>query len=279
MSKRFLVPLDPSEYATSALRLACQQAAADGGTVIVLGVVDVPGIESSESAAPLGAAGFAKKAREHKIREAQETVERLLASGEAACCEHGVTCERELRTGVPVEEVVRAAETADLVVVGVRSFLHFATSEGPCACVEELLRQQACPVLVVPKDLVLPYHRVLVPFDGSIQSARSMRLFATYMESAPFTKDIELLCVEDDIEEGLKRLQSPARYLTLKGFHVTPRVLPGSPKEVLLEEAKREGPGLVVVGASGRSALKTLLFVSVTHTLLEDGSVSLFVST
>jgi len=278
MTKRIVVGIDPSEYSKNALKIACERANAYDGTVIGIGVVDVPGIERSASGAGLGASHYAKKAREGHIKDATEKVEGLVREFVAFCESEGVAHEEFIQSGDPAEELGDFGKGADLIVIGTRTFFHFETERGPGDTLEELLREKACPVLAVPEDAHLPFARVLLPYDGSAKAARAIRAFFYLTDQHPLAVPATLLRIDDDVDDGLRDLERPMEFIKAHGHEVTPKVLPGTPKDLILEVAK-EVPGTVVVlGASGKSSLRARLFGSVTQNLIEDGTVAMFVA-
>lgn len=278
MSKRIVVGLDPSEYTKVAVELACQRAKLHGGTVIGVGVVDMPGIENASHGAGVGASHFAKKAREKHIAEAEERVEALLAEFKATCAERGVPCETEYKSGSPTAEIADAGRSADLIILGTRTFFHFETDEEPGNTLQELLREHACPVLAVPKELTLPFEHVIFPYDGSAKAARSMREFVTLSDALPAKPEVTLLRIGEDVDEGTALLKRPTQYLEAHGYQVLQKVLPGEPAEVIASVAKEKQPAVVVIGASSKSGLRAFLFGSVTKTLIEDGTLPIFIS-
>ncbi len=278
MSKRIVVGLDPSEYTEAALRVAIERAKRAGGTVIGVGTVDVPGIERSSSGAGVGASHFAKKAREKHITEAEEVVEGLIESFKTTCETAGVSYETEYKSGEPAREIGDAGRSADLILLGTRSHFNFETDKKHGDTIQEVLHERACPVMAVPKGFKLPFKHVVCPYDGSMKASRALREFVALSGIEPVATDVVLLRIDDDVDDGLRDLERPAQYLEAYGFKVDKKVLPGDAPEVILSVAKEHQPGLVVLGTSGKSGLRAFLFGSVTRTLLEDGTIPMFVA-
>lgn len=278
MSKRIVVGLDPSDYSKMAVTLACIRASLYDGTVIGVGIIDKPGIEASSRGAGVGAGHYAKRTREHHIKEAEQTVSALLAEFRDTCAEREVACETVLRQGGPAEVLAQEALSADLIIIGTRSFFHFETQTSPGDTLNHLLRHQACPVMVVPKDLQLPIRRVIIPYDGTHKAARSMRSFVSLTGHLPVSLDVLLLAVDEKVEKKLADLERPAEYLRAWGYQVETKVVPGDAREVIRDVAKVNMPTVVVLGASEKSSVRVLLFGGVTQTLLDDGTIPLYVA-
>ncbi len=278
MSKRIVVGLDPSEYTETAIQFACLRAAAFNGTVIGVGVVDLPGIERTSRGAGPGSGPFAKRSREHRIRDAEETVEGLLEDFEKTCEECDVKHETEHHACDPIEAILDASMGADLIVTGTRSSFYFETQEAPGDHLRELLNRRVCPVMAVPAELELPIARVIIAYDASPAAARAIRQFVGYTREIPKFDEIILLHVEENPEKGLKTLERPAQYMAAYGIDTKRKVLPGTPHEVIPEYVRENSPVIAVLGASMKGTLKSLLFGSVSKVLIEDGSIPLYLS-
>lgn len=278
MSKRIVVGLDPSEYSKVAVSFACHRAKAQGAKVIGVGVVDLPGIEKASHGAGVGASHYAKKAREKHLSEAGQRVEALLAELRQTCEAQGVAFETELRSGSPTAEIADAGRGGDLIVIGTRTFFHFETEDEPGDTLQELLEEHACPVLALPKELKLPFKTTLFPYDDSAKAAHSMREFVTLAGTLPFATKVTLLHVGDDLDEGMAQLTRPTQYLEAYGYDVSKKVLPGDPEEVIRKVALEQQPAVVVIGSYSKSGLRSFLFGSVTRTLIEDGTIPLFIA-
>lgn len=278
MSKRIVVGLDGSEYCKKAIQYACRRANNFDGTVVGVGVVDLPGIERAASGAGIGASHYAKHSREQLTKKAETEVEKLLAEFEETCRTASVAFEMEQRAGNPEEKILDAALSADLIVVGTRTFYHFETPEAPGHAQAKLVQAGICPVLAVPDTLELPFVHLTFPYDSSPGAARAMRNLLALTSEYPIDYQVMLLRVEDNPEEGRKALERPAQYLRAYAYDVELKVEPGDPCQVVRDIAHQRLPGLVVLGASGRGMLSKLLFGSVTRTLIEDGKIPLFIS-
>jgi len=91
----------------------------------------------------------------------------------------------------------------------------------------------------------------------------------TALESMLFREKYHHPEIFDDVFEqqgweGAKRLNDAATILELRAdLRVTPVLLEGTPKEVILDEAERWGADLIVLGANGRGAMRYLFLGSV----------------
>lgn len=277
MSKRIVVGLDPSEYSEAAQNLACTRAKFFDGTVIGIAVVDEPGIERAAAGSGVGAGQFARQAEEYHLDAAEKTCAKLLKEFETACELLGVPCEPVLGRGSPADVLVSHSFSADLVVIGTRTFFHSETQEDPGDTLRKLLDAQACPVLIVPKDFRSP-ERVIFPYDGSVEAARSMRMFHYYTAGLPLAEEVLLVHITDDREAGEKLLEPPRKFFEAHGRKVEILIEAGEAKDKALALAKARMPAMVVLGASTKGQIATWLFGGVTDAILDDGTIPVFIA-
>ncbi len=276
MSKRIVVPLDPSEYTRSAIEIAVRRAKVYEATLVGVAVLDIDAIEDTVGGAPAGAIYYAEKEREKKIQEAQKVIAEIKENFIKRCEKEEIKYEVLEKTGEAPKEIMEEAKEADLIVVGIRTHFNLAKPNKPGETIKELLHNAVTPVLAVTDKSILP-ERVIVAYDGSEQSAKAMKAYAYISSKLPFANSITLLNVDEDIEKGQKILKKAKLYLEAHNFSVKTVVRAGKPSKVIYELAKELYPSLVVMGAYGRSGLSELFFGSTAREILEDGSLPLFV--
>lgn len=142
---KILVPMDFSEHALHALRLAISLARATGAHITLLHIGVVPHVYATE----LGLAGMASPAlvqmSEDISREQKHRIERIAADEIPETLSHDVV----LREGFPPEEILAqvAASGHDLVVMGT----HGRTGIGRVllgSVTERVVRECTVPVMV-----------------------------------------------------------------------------------------------------------------------------------
>jgi len=278
MRKRIVVGLDPSEYSKAAVQVACERAKAQGGTVVAVAVIDLPGIERAESGAGVGGGHHARQAEQLHIERARETCGELLDQCKKICQAAKVACEPIERRGDPVAVLAEECMSADLAVLGARTFFHFETQEESGNSLQGLIRAQSCPVLVVPEK---PYRaeRIIFPYDGSNACANAMRMFVYQAGGEALADELILLHVsEEEAGSAEAMLAAPAKFLAAHGHQAQLVTRTGRPSDVVAAFVAQQMPATVVLGASAKGSVKEMIFGSVTKALLEKGSVELFVA-
>ena len=278
MSKIIVVGLDGSDYSKAALRLANYRAKHYDGEVIGVAVLDRETIEKYEKGAPAGAIHYAEKAVEHLLKDASQKLDKYVDEFEAACKSDGVKYKVVHANGKPDESLIEEGKTADLIVVGLRTFYHFETSTKSGETLKRLLQASVCPVFAVPKDYETPQNAIIA-YDGSPQSAKAMRKYVTLSQNLPFTKRIILVYANDKPlnEEQDAMLKRAENYINAYGMEVERNVQKGNPNEVIYKVAKDKAPSIVIMGAYGHNGLGELFFGSTARRVIDDGTIPLFV--
>lgn len=102
-------------------------------------------------------------------------------------------------------------------------------------------------------------------------------VFGTYTE--PFTPSgVDTgAWLEELTKAGEELVTKGARRLTEVGLKAKGRVVRGDPREALLDEARREGADLIVVGSHGRTGLTKIVMGSVASHVVTHAPCSVLV--
>lgn len=151
-----LLPTDGSECSAKAMAYALSFAKQYGGRVVALHVIDRRWEEQTRVV-------FAEVGQDltQKIRDGyEEEARRILREVTDAAGEAGVPVEGRVLTGIPSEEIVRAAQelAADLIIMGTHGragMSHLLLG----SVAEKVVRRAPCPVLTVRRE----EHNFLTP--------------------------------------------------------------------------------------------------------------------
>jgi nucleotide-binding universal stress UspA family protein len=180
--------------------------------------------------------------------------------------------------GHAAEEILAAAEDADLVVLGThgRSGLEHMVL-GSVA--ENVVRKAACPVMTIPRaapdatDAVPDlFHHIVAGVDGSDASLDALAFAVSLAEEADahltLVRVVEIARDADD----WGRLHSLIPDDVGRYCHVHERVQTGRSADEILRVAAEQQAGLIVVGAPGHNLVERLSFGSTTPRLLRQAT-------
>ncbi|MEO8248990.1 MAG: universal stress protein [Burkholderiales bacterium] len=205
---------------------------------------------------------------EKRGKLAQEAGRLLLAGARKRAVAAGaIQVDARLRHGELVDTVAEMEPDARLFVLGHHA--PGARSAGPHLDhrVEQVIRSVKRPVLVVTSDgLFEPPERFVLAWDGS-PTARSA---AERVANSPLLKGQSAVVVTAGHQEAEARdlMTEAERMLAAAGFAVETAFVQGEPEIVLPDFIKRQGAGLLVMGAYGHSRLRSLIMGSTTTAML-----------
>lgn len=219
--------------------------------------------------------------------------DRLSALGAALAARPGLMVEVETRTGRVADEIGRyvADQSAGLLVVGGRAAgVRVAPMSGDSAL--NLLGKSGVPVWLVRRPVIDVPPSVLVAVDFSEPSRRAAELAAVlladcrrrlvHVHAAPDVDRLRLDGAEPgEIAHLLHRAQAQAEgalsdFLARLAVHVDRAdcvVVAGFPVCALLDQARADDAGLIVVGRRGANFFDARLFGSVAADLLRQSPV------
>jgi nucleotide-binding universal stress UspA family protein len=281
--RSILIGLDTSEHVEQLVELGVHWSRRFGATLVGLAIVDEPGIRAIEPLGPIGGTpgvnpvyymGYENRMEEHRQR-----AERLLAEFAVHCGQAGVPHEQITGIGSPHEQIAREAGARDLIVLPPRSHFQFtAQEEEPDdGLLRRVLKDTPRPVVVVPESTsTTPDGPVVIAYDGSLQAERALSAFeATGLGG---TGPVHVVSIDADPAEATRRAGHARQFLALHGVQAQAHAMTSDapPAVVILEEARRLGAGLLVMGAYGQAVLREFFLGSATRSLLTECTIPMF---
>jgi nucleotide-binding universal stress UspA family protein len=276
MIKRILVALDPDTDTPVATRHAAEIAARYQAEVVGMAVVDTGHIEAEMRGGGIGSMYYAEKLHDRLTEEARDTAQQLVRAFEAALAETGIRYGDFVREGVPFRRIIEDMKYHDLLVIGRSPHFFYNHPEEETATLEQVVKQAVAPVFITG-DVYRPVRRVLIAYDGSDPSARTLQCFA-HLQPFGTGVEVDLLNVyEHEGAESELLLKLAKSYLDAHGFSARYTSMAGkSPDRLIVEYAERTAADVVVAGAHAASRLRKLAFGSTTDSLLKNSPVPLF---
>jgi nucleotide-binding universal stress UspA family protein len=275
MIRRILVAIDGTPASRVAQDLAIAIAKRQAAAVTGVGVVD-RSWATAPQAVPIGGSAYKAHRDQVVLDELRHEVEAILGTFAEACRNAGILFSTVGVEGAPAQAIENEAEGCDLIVIGKDTNFHFEAEPDMTETVARLIRENARPVLVT--SAVQPTgDKALVCYDGSVQASRAMHMFV--LLGLAHDREVHLVSVAGTKEAAGARLASAEK---LFAAHEIPVHLHGTAAdadaaEIILAEADALRPGLLVMGAFGRTGLRELFLGSATRTLLRQCHTPMFI--
>lgn len=275
MVHRILAAMDGSPNGEAAAALAIDWGRRFGAELIGLGILDKPSITRPEPVS-LGGTAYKRQRDEVRLGEAHRFLSVLLAQFQQRCEHARVRCTVVEDVGAPHEQIIAEAAACDLVVLGRETHFQFETQDKPDATLSKVLRESPRPVIVVPSHTA-PGHGVLIAYGGGREVARTLQTFT--LLGLASGEPVSVVAVDEDAGRAEARLEPAGRFLAAHGLAFTLDSVSSklSPASVILEEARRRRPRLLVMGAHGHHPMRDLFFTSVTRAVLKEMPVPVMV--
>lgn len=275
MIKSVLVPIDGSEASKSAIDYAIHFAKQCDVTLEGLGIVDVPTIQSGQSA-PVGGASFKQERDATLIKDARSKVSDFLSEFDASCRAGGVTHTSLSVDGLPYEVINQRARLHDMIIIGRDTCFHFETTDRPDETLGRLVRDSSRPVCAVPPE-VNDGRGTVVAVDDSTASARTAQLFGQFglFRDQP----THVLAIDSSEDEAKLRCEATGTYLELHGYTVTrsPVASRESASSLIVQHTESVGAGMIVIGAHDGQRIHDFFFGSTTSKVLAGTRAAVFI--
>lgn len=284
MLKRILVALDLDTDTPVAIRYAIKLAGTFDASLTGLAVVDLETISDVVGGGGIGTIYYAKQLRSDLTEKSKKEATKLLKNFKAMVESSNVKHSKLMHEGVPHERIIEESKYHDLLVIGRESHFFYNRPNVDTKTLANIVKRGMGPTLMVT-DSYRPISRVIVAHDGSKASARALQWF---VQLEPFGSDIEIDVVyacnkekKEAKEQGKLIISLACDYLKAHGYTQINKHLideKGGAGQQIIHHAKDTKADLIIIGAHSMSAIRRLTFGSVTHELVKNSPVPLFLS-
>jgi nucleotide-binding universal stress UspA family protein len=277
--KRILVPLDPSPYTQTAIKIAARIAKKTDAELTGLVILDIEGIEDSIGPVPMGGLYYAEKMEMAKKVEASQRVEELLRGFKKKCEEYKVRHDEAHLQGCPSTKIVEEARYYDIVVLGLRTHFQFEVSDNS-ESLENILKESVTPILGIPKSFELledqnTKTRAVLAFDGSLLAARAMQRFAQLIK--PDTFELTIVNSGPDKEQGYNLINKAKEYLKIHGLKNVESFYTSHDINATIRDQFFDKTDVFVVGAHAKDSIFDFMVGSLTKYLLNQDEKAVFI--
>ena len=279
MLKSIVVALDGSSSSANARKLALDIAQRTGAELIGLGVLDVPWV-TAPRATPIGGGAYQAHRNEHLLAEGRETLRKRVEDFHVECDAAGIRMTAIGAEGDPVEQIDAEADRHDLIVIGRETNFHGGEDHEIGETVEKLLADTPRPLMIAPEGDATAGdpNIVVVAFDGSLTSSRSMHMFV--LLGLAEGREVHVVSLSEDQQEANAIAERGAALFRSHGYPAEANgvVALGGASTALLGAVAAANAGRLVMGAFGHAGkLRRAIMGSTTKQILRDARVPVFV--
>jgi len=276
MIKSMVVAIDSTESSARAQEYALTLAKRYNAELTGIAVLDVPWI-TAPMATPIGA-GYYKAHRDQTILANQsQALDDKINAFRKLCDDAGVPARAVEAQGVPSEQIEHEADRHDMIIIGRETNFHGVKGHDIGDVVEQLLKDNPRPVLVVPPSNTFKRDGVVVAFDGSIPASRAMQMFC--LMGLANGGPVHVVSIDADNDKAEYLAARGAAFFESHGEKVTAHGLQSSGDfaQTILNTVESLGVGMVVMGAFANRSLMRQIFVgSVTKQIIRASTVPVF---
>jgi len=269
-----LIGLDPFYHGADSVDLAIRWGKRSGAALVGLGIIDEPGIRAIEPTWPVGGTPGADpvlyRGYEGRIAEISRHLDIALERFATRCSEAGLLHTEVKASGSPHEMIEREAQTCDVIMIARGSRFRFTNRDDEDdETLKKVLKNAPRPVVVTPRS-TCPEGPVVVAYDGSLQATRALAAFQS--TGLGESGQVHILSMDANTLDATRHADRAAKYLGYHKIEAVPHVLQSAtdPAQVILEQVRRLGAGLLVMGAYGQPVLREFFIGSVTRTMLKE---------
>jgi nucleotide-binding universal stress UspA family protein len=274
MIKRILVGLAGTTYTPVAIQRAVSLAQAHDAEVTGVTILDRRRVRCEGTG--LVKALNREAIRAERMEVAQSHIEQSVGSFETACQAANIKHRVVEESGDAFTRLVDLARYHDLMVFGLRSIFEYDFLAGdPESLLIRLVGAGVRPLIAVSEE----YHsisRVLVAYNGSMESATAMKRFVQ-MRLWPGA-ELRLFTFDPSHDRAHDLLVAAEDYCRAHGYRVTHDYNPGDPQVLLSAAANLWQADMIVMGNSARSVIVRKVLGDTLLAALRDTKLPLFLA-
>ncbi len=272
-----LIPIDPSDYTKTAYKYLLK--IATHNKVAVEGIAIIDNLNLAEAVStylplPLGYEERLQK-EEELLKDAKKKAREELKEFKKLCEENNLKCKSKKIVGRPDFVIEEASKYTDLVIMGMRNFFHFETSDTPEKTASKIIHYSQAPALLVTKEFK-PINKVLIAFDGSNPAVKAAREFAKIAWNKEY--EITIVVSHSSRSKGDELLQILENYLN---EHTNARIEKHYTNQNIISAYDEKYAGkvdLVVCGMHSQNILQRLFVGSFPEHLINANNVPVLVA-
>ncbi|UCD74294.1 MAG: universal stress protein, partial [Phycisphaerales bacterium] len=246
MVKRILVALSGTPFTASAVAQAVEIAQRFDASVTGVTLVDIERL-ADVGPVPLGGGAAAASLAEHRAEVTAERIETEIVDFEKTCQDAGISFAVDRETGDAFDRLLELWRYHDVTILGLRGLFEYGVVHNPDDQIIRLIKHGVRPLIAVAREHK-PIRRVLIAYNGSMESAMAMKRFGQLVLWPDVS--VKIACFGFDDDRALPLLTDATVYLRSHGLDPEVESLPGYPECGLLKHVEQWKADLVVMGAT-----------------------------
>lgn len=273
MTKRILVALSGTAFTPAAIHHAVDLAKLHDAEVTGVTLVDL-GRLANVGPVPMGGGAAAHQIIEHRLAVTEERIKATIDRFEQACSEDNIPHNVVKETGDPFSQLIARWRYHDITILGMRGLFEYGVVHNPDDQVMRLIGRGVRPIITVAEEFRM-IRRVLIAYNGSMESAKTMKHFAQ-MRLWP---DMKLKIVYFNRDKACPSLLRDAEsYCAAHGYDVESEHIAADPTESMLDHAEQWKADLIALGSTARARLFRYVMGDTALHLIRHAHVPLFMA-
>ncbi len=274
MIRRILLPLDNSKYTQTGLKYAKRIAKRTDGEISGMVILDLKGIDDAVGPYVPGGTSLVEMLEKKEEKEAQEHIDTLLDMFRTSCSEDNVKHREFEYQGSPSNNIIKESFFYDMLIIGMRTFFHFETSNLPGDSLDKILDHTVTPIFAVP-DNYKKIEKVLVVGDKNNASFRALQRFSHIAENSGY--EISLLMKSDDKKEVDFYLTRSEEYLRAYGMDKIEKEWTNHSLREIIENKYLDKVDMIVIGSHQHKSLKEFVLGTLEDYLIKANVKPVFI--
>jgi len=279
MIKRILVSISESPTTSPETGLALNLARLHEARITGFTAVDADQIEQATPTS-VGVFSYQIKLREENLQAAKDKANQAIGDFAETAKSEGIEFRTASASGRSDTTLADAWRFQDLCLMSTKPWGPGKDS-GDISSVLHLVAMGLRPLIAVPDQAAseIP-EKVMIALSGSLDSAKAMKHFVQMGLFGKISAHVVVAGPPKSGESAEQLLEEASNYLESHGYSTTTSALEesGDRTSLLIDEAKKIGAGLLVIGSSYKKILTMERFGKHALGLLKESPIPIFIS-
>lgn len=278
MIKRILVGVSGTPALEAKINYTIDLAWRHKASVDLIDIVDVDRL-GQVGPVPIGGGHFYERMVKRRVAESHEISDKAVTMFKERCEGAEIDVNVIHREGDPIVLLAALWRYVDLCVLDARGWFDHKVLPDPETAMGQLVASGVRPILAIPEETTEGVARVVIAYNGALESAKAMKQF---LQLGPYPEaEVQIVLTGDpkSEENAGDLLEDAQRYVEAHGYRCTTEHLEGHDRAAsILDHCTANGVDMIVMGGSFHRVLLSKRFGRMTLALLKEAKIPLFIS-